>query len=154
MPHIHDQIDFVVSAFIVHSGRVLLVDHRELGLWLQPGGHGELDEDTDQALWREIEEETGLAPSQLEILSEKIDFGAGTTISLWPPRWVNIHRIHERHRHIGLNYLLCAKSDALRLAEREHNAIRWFSAEGLDDPALNTPADTRFYGREAIRLAA
>ncbi len=154
MPHIHELIDFVVNAYIVHNGRVLLVDHREHGMWLQPGGHVELDEDTDQALWREIEEETGLTPNQLEIFSEKVDFNAGTAVALWPPRWMNIHRVNDRHRHIGLNYLLRAKSDTVRLAEREHRDIRWFSDREFDLPAFNIPFDVRLYAKEAIRLVA
>lgn len=152
MSHIHEAIDFVVNAFIVHDGKTLLVDHRELGCWLPPGGHIELDEDTDQALLREIQEETGLRAADVEILAEKPNVHGAK--SLWPPRWVDIHRINDHHRHLALIFIFKAKSDTVRLAEREHRAIRWFSAEELDDPALNTPADIRWYGREAIRLAA
>jgi 8-oxo-dGTP pyrophosphatase MutT (NUDIX family) len=63
MAHIHAQYDFVNAAFMVHpkTGRVLLVRHKKLGGLFAPGGHIELDEDPDQALFREIEEETGMA---------------------------------------------------------------------------------------------
>lgn len=152
MPHIHDKIDFTVGAFIVYSGRVVLVSHKKYGLWLPPGGHVELDEDTDEALFREIYEETGLAADQLEVLSEKPHFDDRK--SLWPPRWMNIHRISDRHRHIVLVYVLSSKSDAVRLADGEHNDIRWFDAAMLDDPELSTVSDVRFYGKEAIRIAS
>jgi len=150
MPHIHDLIDFVVNVFLVRNGRVLLVDHRELGTWLPPGGHIELEEDTDQALLREIEEETGLTPHDIEIVAERPELGGAK--SLWAPRWLNIHSIKDRHRHIALLYLARAKTDQVRLADREHRDIRWLSSLELDDPAFNTPADIRFYGKEAIRL--
>ncbi|MBP9865972.1 MAG: NUDIX domain-containing protein, partial [Candidatus Omnitrophica bacterium] len=53
-PHIHAQFDFVVSVFIIHKGRVLLVHHKSYDEWLPIGGHIEMDEDPEQALYREI----------------------------------------------------------------------------------------------------
>ena len=49
MAHIHEKIDFTTSVFIVRDGKVLLHKHKKLGIWLQPGGHIELDEDPNQA---------------------------------------------------------------------------------------------------------
>jgi hypothetical protein len=43
MAHIHEKIDFTVSIFVVHEGRILLVHHRKLNQWLPLGGHIELD---------------------------------------------------------------------------------------------------------------
>lgn len=60
MPHIHERYDFVVNAFIVFNNKVLLVHHPKYDKWLPMGGHVELDEDPEEALFREIEEETGL----------------------------------------------------------------------------------------------
>ncbi|OHA08964.1 MAG: hypothetical protein A3B37_02970 [Candidatus Sungbacteria bacterium RIFCSPLOWO2_01_FULL_59_16] len=154
MPHIHELIDFVVNAFIVHNGRVLLVDHRKIGQWLAPGGHVELGEDTDEALFREITEETGLTPEDVETVGNPptLSQDAFESKSLRTPRWVDIHRVNDRHRHVGLNYVLRARTDAVRLAPAEHHEIRWFSLTALGDPTLRTPSAIRFYGREAIRL--
>jgi ADP-ribose pyrophosphatase YjhB (NUDIX family) len=68
MPHIHEWMDFTVEAFVVHEHRVLLIDHTQLDKWLPLGGHIELDEDPEQALFREIMEESGL---EVDILSQK-----------------------------------------------------------------------------------
>ena len=68
MPHLHELYDFVVSAFIVHDDKVLLVHHPKYDKWIPMGGHVELDEDPETALFREIEEETGL---EVSILSSK-----------------------------------------------------------------------------------
>lgn len=155
MPHLHDRIDFTVGALIVHGGRVLLVHHRELGWWLAPGGHVELDEDTDEALFREIAEETGMSPSDIEVVSEQppaFPESVFATKSLLVPRWVNIHRIGNTHRHLVLIYLCRAKTADIRLAPQEHYGIRWFAADELDDSSLRTLPDIRFYGKEAIRL--
>lgn len=150
MPHIHDLIDFTVGALIVHDKRILLVDHKAIRQWLAPGGHIELAEDTDQALFREIEEETGLRRSDLEILSAKPDLPR----ALYSPNWINIHPITDHHRHIVLIYVFRSKSSHIRLSPGEHHAIRWFSSSELNDPALNIPTDVRWYAQEAIRLTS
>ncbi len=52
MPHIHELYDFTASAYILHptESKILLLLHKKLGKWLQPGGHIELSEDPLQAL--------------------------------------------------------------------------------------------------------
>ncbi|MDE2143958.1 MAG: NUDIX domain-containing protein, partial [Elusimicrobia bacterium] len=51
---------FVVSAYAVREGKVLLIKHKKLGLWLAPGGHIDEGETPDEAALRELKEETGL----------------------------------------------------------------------------------------------
>lgn len=152
MAHIHELIDFVVSPLIVRNGHVLLVDHKELGQWLPPGGHIELDEDSDQALLREIEEETGLAADDIEVLAERPKVGGKNQVSLWRPQWLNIHRINNAHRHMALYYIVRAKTGRIKLLPSEHHGVRWVSLQELNDPSFNAPADVKFYAREAIRL--
>jgi 8-oxo-dGTP pyrophosphatase MutT (NUDIX family) len=55
---------FTASAFITNPARdaFLLILHKKLGLWLQPGGHVELDDpDLAAAARRELIEEVGAA---------------------------------------------------------------------------------------------
>ena len=68
MPHIHEKYDFVITVYIVYDKKVLLVHHPRYGKWIPMGGHIELDEDPEEALFREIQEETGL---EVEIVAEK-----------------------------------------------------------------------------------
>ena len=52
------------SGFVVHPTEqaVVLVEHRKLGRWLQPGGHVESnDPDIEASARREVGEETGLS---------------------------------------------------------------------------------------------
>src|SRR5687768_12739478 len=98
MPHIHDLIDFTVVAYIVHNGKVLLIDHKKSKMWLAIGGHVELNEDPDQALLREIQEECGL---EVEIVGERQSFQDPNVKSLIPPLYMDIHTITETHSHIG-----------------------------------------------------
>ncbi|RJQ36024.1 NUDIX domain-containing protein [Candidatus Parcubacteria bacterium] len=152
MPHIHPDIDFTVSAAIVFDRRVLLVDHPRYAVWLTPGGHVELNEDTDQALLREIHEETGMGVSDIEVISERGGVSNGDGKPLWVPRWMNIHPANPPHRHIDLMYLIRAKSDRIILDRAEHNDIRWFADKELEDASITMFPDTRWYAREAIKL--
>ncbi|MBI4090844.1 MAG: NUDIX domain-containing protein [Candidatus Komeilibacteria bacterium] len=62
-------VHFVASAIVVNqSEQVLLVKHKKLGVWLYPGGHIEPHETPDEALVREVREETGL---RVEIVSSR-----------------------------------------------------------------------------------
>ena len=155
MAHIHDKIDFTVGALIVHDGRVCLVHHKKLDLWVTPGGHIELDEDSDQALFREIEEETGLRREDLEIFSEREDFSTKTEAkALYRPQWMNIHPFDNHHKHVVLEYILRSKSERLKLAPLEHHNIRWFKAEELEGSEWNIPNELRWYAKEAIKIVA
>ncbi len=68
MTHIHEKIDFVVSARIVYEDKILLVYHKLLQKWLPVGGHIELDETPEEAIFREVKEECGL---DIEVIGEK-----------------------------------------------------------------------------------
>ena len=150
MPHIHELIDFAVEAFIVHEGKVLLVHHKALSKWLPVGGHVELDEDPEQALFREITEETGLAPEDIEIVSEKFPLTDPHVKSLYTPSFLDIHKISETHRHIGIGYIVKANSDHIALAEKEHNDIRWFTPKELADPQFQVQPDIQQYAQYAL----
>ncbi|MSU60471.1 MAG: NUDIX domain-containing protein [Candidatus Staskawiczbacteria bacterium] len=148
MPHIHDLIDFTVAVFIVHNKKVLLVHHKKLNMWLPIGGHVELNEDTDQALLREIKEECGL---EVEVIGEKQpNFKVEGTKFLHKPMFMNIHDINETHKHIVHIYFAKAKSEAFIHNKEEHNDIRWFTKEDLDKPEFNLNAAVKFYATEAL----
>jgi len=151
MPHIHELMDFTVEAFVVHERRVLLIYHTQLKKWLPLGGHIELDEDPEQALFREIKEESGL---DVDILSQKpAQYFEGKKF-LYPPVYLDVHPITPTHPHIGLVYFATATSDQVTLAAREHDAIRWFSEAELHDPMFGIPPDVQFYACEALHRAA
>ena len=151
MAHIFYDLDFTVSVFIVHGGKVLLVHHRKLGRWLPVGGHIEIGENPEEAALREAEEESGL---RIELVGARPprEF-PGTTI-LTAPTYLDVHDITGDHRHIGLIYFARAATNRVRLAEAEHHDIRWFTRHDLGDPALAVPEAIQFYSGEALdRLA-
>lgn len=150
MPHIHDKIDFVVTAYIVHSGNVLLIHHKQLNTWLPVGGHIELDEHPDQALFREIKEETGLEKKDITLLTSKPTQKFSELKFLYTPNFLDIHKISDSHQHIGLTYILKSKTDKLKLAKQEHHDINWFSLPQIKQPDFNTRPNVIFYAQKAL----
>jgi len=129
MAHIHEKIDFTVAIFVVHDRKLLVIHHRKLGKWLPLGGHIELDEEPEQAALREAKEESGL---DVELIGERPPTTSPGTRALIAPRFLDIHRINDTHEHIGLIYWARPKGGAVALAEEEHHAIRWCTAEELE----------------------
>ena len=148
MAHIHEKIDFTVAIFVVHQNRVLIIHHRALGKWLPLGGHIELDEDPEQAALREAREESGL---EVELLGDRPPTTEPGTRALIAPRFLDIHRINDRHEHIGMIYWARPKGGEVTLAQAEHHDIRWCSSEDLD--SLQPPMSTavKWYSRQAIK---
>ena len=109
----------------------LLVFHRKLGRWLQPGGHVEHEDESafDGAL-REAREETGIS-----------DFATPLGASILD---VDVHRIPERkgepaHHHFDVRFLLTTESEVDRAATDDPTRpIEWRGweeamASGVDD---------------------
>jgi len=138
------------SALVVsESGdRVLLLHHRKLERWLQPGGHASPGETSGEAVaLREAREETGLAELVLHPTAPR-------------PLDVDVHAIPARaaepaHAHLDLRYLVMAPAGAaLARCPDETNDLRWFDwpeLEALDlDPGLRRALAKarRLVGRE------
>ncbi len=142
MAHIHEQYDFTVSAFIVHESKVLLLHHKKLNTWLQPGGHIELDEDPEIALWREIEEETGLRKASLKIIELVTSRPISVSNKNLPiPFDFNVHPFPPvpGHSHIDMSYLISSDTDVINQNLVESSDLRWFSRteiEALKDQLL------------------
>ena len=66
MPHNQITLDYVTTTYVVHQGKVLLVFHKKLQLWLPPGGHINKEETPDDCAIREVWEETGLVIKLIE----------------------------------------------------------------------------------------
>jgi 8-oxo-dGTP pyrophosphatase MutT (NUDIX family) len=153
MPHIHDLIDFTVAAYIVNNGKVALVNHLQLKRWMPVGGHIELNEDPEEALFREIKEETGIDKNELTVLSSKPEIVSDGTKFLFTPSFLDIHKITDTHRHVGITYLLASKTDKLILAADEHKGLRWFNPEELESKKFDISPAVKFYASESIKLS-
>ena len=150
MPHIHEKYDFTVGCFIVFENKVLLVNHPRYDMWLCPGGHIELDEDPEEALFREIKEETGL---DVEIIANKPNLNFPRTKYIYIPAYISVHDANPPHKHIGLTYFARAKS-AANLKSDEHTEARWFTLAELDNQEINIPPEIRHFAKEALKQLA
>ena len=150
MPHIHDLYDFVVSVFIVHKNKILLVYHKKYQEWLPIGGHIELNEDPEQALYREIQEECGL---KVKILAETPPIPHPRLKPIPTPSFVDTHDIDKKHKHIAFVYFGTSKTDRVKLHEREHAEFRWVAKEELKSSRLKLVPSIYFYCLKALEVA-
>lgn len=153
MPHLHEAIDCTVAAYIIHKNTVLMISHKQLQKWLPIGGHIELDEDPDQALFREITEEAGLDQSHLKILNPKPQFESEGTKFLYTPSFLDIHHISPTHRHVGMIHFLISDTNQVTLAGREHSDIKWLSRNDLRKTEYNLSPAIKFYATQALNRA-
>lgn len=151
MPHIHKLYDFVVSIFVCHQGRVLLVYHKKYNEWLPIGGHIDLNEDPEIALLKEIDEESGL---RVKILADRPAIGHPGVKPIWTPSYVDVHRITDVHKHIAFIYFGISRSDKVRLCEREHREYRWFTEKDILNSKYALTKSIKFYCRQALKKAS
>jgi 8-oxo-dGTP pyrophosphatase MutT (NUDIX family) len=115
------------SALVLSPGaeRVLLVHHRKLERWLQPGGHADPGETAGEAVaLREAREETGIAGLALHPGAPR-------------PLDVDVHAIpafgeQPAHAHLDLRYLVVApEAGAITRRAAESSDARWFGWDEL-----------------------
>lgn len=147
MPHIHELYDFTITAYIVFDDRVLLVHHPKYGKWIPVGGHIELNEDPEEALQREIAEETGL---DFDVIGERPSIESPEVKFLITPAYVDVHEANPPHKHISFIYFVRAKGDDFSLSA-EHTDMRWFSRDELADPIYGLTPAVQFYASQALR---
>lgn len=143
------KLDFVVTAYVVDEGKVLLIHHKKHNLWLPPGGHIEVNETPDDALRRELREEVGI---EFEFL-QRNDLPKEGNIreQLALPFYVNVHSVGD-HDHCSLFYVVRALNpEAVEANLRELKAFEWFSEQALKtDPRV--PADVRNQALAALKV--
>jgi len=113
------------------DGKVLMIKHKKLGVWLPPGGHIDDNELPCDAVVREIFEETGVTAKVISI-SDGIGIGSDVHCKeLSLPFTILLENIEGtwQHNHIDLVYLCEAESDDLTKNEFETDGIGWFSPE-------------------------
>lgn len=120
----------LVSYFVLQDeDHLLLVEHRNAGLWLPTGGHVEPGEHPRATVVRELQEELGLQMAESEV---------------GPPLFITITEtvgLTAGHRDVSLWYLVKAKREAELIFDREEfHSVRWFPLAALplgeSDPQL------------------
>ncbi|MHB8464938.1 MAG: NUDIX hydrolase [Acidimicrobiales bacterium] len=119
-----DPVHVTSSAIVTGPAGVLLLRHKRLGIWVQPGGHLEPAEDLAAAALREAGEETGLSllhpPTGPELVH------------------VDVHPSAAGHTHLDVRWLLHGQGTPAPPPE-ESQDVAWFdwaSAIRVADDAL------------------
>jgi 8-oxo-dGTP pyrophosphatase MutT (NUDIX family) len=112
------------SAWIVDPERAnaVLLHHRKLDRWLQPGGHVDGDPDVRRAAMREAREESGLRTLRM-IRDDIYD--------------IDVHRIPARgtepaHDHYDLRFALEADPREPLRGNAESHAVQWIALGDLE----------------------
>ena len=130
MPEDADR-DFTASTLVIQDDNVLLLKHRKLGVWLQPGGHIEEGELPHEAAQRETLEETGLKVGIICAADRNPPVYDGETYDLPVPFNVNVHQIRAGHWHCDFAYLAEVREEQAATHAHEHDGTTWFSTEAL-----------------------
>jgi 8-oxo-dGTP pyrophosphatase MutT (NUDIX family) len=112
------------SAFVISERGVVLLCHRILNIWVQPGGHVDPGEGPREAAQRETLEETGLATQHV---------GEGHVFH------VDVHPGPRGHTHYDLRYVLVAPPLEPTPLQGESLEVYWFdfaAASTRAEPAL------------------
>lgn len=110
------------SAWVLNhdQSHVLLMHHKKLDKWLQPGGHCDGDENVFRVAQKEVQEETGL----------NIKSSEGPIFDL------DIHHIPERkgvpaHEHYDIRFQFVASKGSTIQKNDESNDLQWVELNDL-----------------------
>ena len=120
-----DPVHITASALIVGSRGIVLLHHKVLRIWVQPGGHVDAGELPWEGAVREAGEETGLP----------------VRLTADPPELahVDVHPGPRGHTHLDVRYLMEGGDGDPEPPPHESQDVRWFDwteAAVVADPGL------------------
>jgi 8-oxo-dGTP pyrophosphatase MutT (NUDIX family) len=173
------KVCLTAAGCLIHDGKVLLVKHKKLGFWLNPGGHIEPNELPHQAVEREFFEETGVKVRAITPPA----YGQGTTDPTGQSEYLplpiaaNLHWVSKQNyevrtseaaqsdenhqkwgargceQHYGELYLVEPVAGTTFTEDTtETDGIEWFSVEEVED--LEMPENIRIELKRAFFLVS
>lgn len=133
------------SALVIDAAgeRVVVLHHRKLQRWLQPGGHCDGDANLAAVALREATEETGITGLRVHPVAVDVDVH-----EVAPPA-------EGPHLHLDARYLVVAPPGAQVAGNHESTAIRWATVDelaglGLDEGTWRLVRHGLARGRELL----
>jgi ADP-ribose pyrophosphatase YjhB (NUDIX family) len=120
---------------VVHDGRVLLLFHAKLELWLPPGGHVETGELPDDAAVREVLEETGVRCRLIGEHGVDVEYPR----QLVRPYGIQVEKIRPGVEHVDLVYFAVAGDEGWMIDDEPAAKDRagWYAPDELADLGAN-----------------
>jgi 8-oxo-dGTP pyrophosphatase MutT (NUDIX family) len=113
------------SAWVLDEAhcRVLLVHHKKLDKWLQPGGHADGETDLLAVARREVVEETAVS-------AEPLLGGDILDIDIHP---IPPHGSDPAHEHFDVRFALVARGSQAPEGNEENHDARWVGLDELEE---------------------
>lgn len=111
--------DIVCSGIVIYDNKLLLIKrgiNPEIGKWALPGGYISWDETAEEAVVREVKEETGIDAKVKKLLS----------VNSSPDRIPG-----ENLQNVGLFYVLEPLSFDLKKQDGEIEDVKWFDLDKI-----------------------
>lgn len=109
------------SAWVVNPGRdrVLMLHHKKIDQWFQPGGHADGDSDILRVALRETAEETGIDEANVKLL--------GTGVFDVDIHSIGAHGDDPGHEHIDIRFLVEIDDSLPVPGNDESHDVLWVS---------------------------
>lgn len=133
------------SAFVLDEAgrRILLIHHRSLGRWLQPGGHYEVPESLEASALREAFEETGVQNLTIDPWHVASGLPIDIDSHLIPAR---PQKSEPEHWHHDIRYVVRAEEGNVRPDLAEVHEAAWRDVAELEDIAPEALRNMRKLG--------
>lgn len=137
---------------MIKGGKVLLLWHEKLGIWLYPGGHTEENETPYQTAIRETKEETGMRikivntdGGELMKSKEASELQRPFKILLEDVPYKTGHHVHFDMVYLGRP---ANKREEENLGKGESKRFKWFAKSEIED--LNTFENVKWVLNKAL----
>lgn len=139
---------FCATACIVNKekNKILFIYHKKLNKWLFVGGHIELNENPEDAVMREVKEETNL---DIELVGERYPRNE----DFIRPFALQKNYVGDKHIHMDIFYVAIDKGTSkLKEKEDEVKGSRWFSKEEIMNEDFDTFPEKKKMALDVLKI--